>query len=107
MNRITAGSIAAAMLLWASGAAWAEGELYIYNWSDYTSPELVEKFEAETGITVTIDTYDSNETALAKLQSGATGYDIVVPSQHFVEIMVKEGLLQEGRRTLHAELQER
>ena len=77
-----------------AGLAHAEGDLYIYNWSDYTSPELVEKFEAETGIEVTIDTYDSNETALAKLQSGATGYDIVVPSQHFVEIMISEGLLQ-------------
>ena len=94
MAKLATGLIAAAMLLWTSGSVWAAGELYIYNWSDYTSPELIEKFEAETGITVTIDTYDSNETALAKLQSGATGYDIVVPSQHFVEIMIKEGLLQ-------------
>ncbi len=83
-----------AVALGAAGAAHAEGELYIYNWSDYTAPDMVEKFEAETGIDVIIDTYDSNETALAKLQSGATGYDVVVPSQHFVEIMIKEDLLQ-------------
>ncbi len=83
-----------AITLSVSGTAFAEGDLYIYNWSDYTAPDLVEKFEAETGINVIIDSYDSNETALAKLQSGATGYDIVVPSQHFVEIMIKEGLLQ-------------
>lgn len=75
--------------------AFAEGQLNIYNWSDYTPPDLVEKFEQETGITVTIDTYDSNETLLAKLQSGATGYDLAVPSQHFVEIMLHEGLLEE------------
>ncbi|MDE0053370.1 MAG: extracellular solute-binding protein [Gammaproteobacteria bacterium] len=86
--------IATAAVVGFAGFAHAEGDLFIYNWSDYTSPELVEKFEAETGIEVTIDTYDSNETALAKLQSGATGYDIVVPSQHFVEIMISEGLLQ-------------
>jgi spermidine/putrescine transport system substrate-binding protein len=74
-------------------SAKAEGNLYIYNWTDYTSPKLVEKFEAETGIKVTVDTYDSNETLLAKLQSGATGYDLAIPSQHFVEIMIAEDLL--------------
>jgi len=77
-----------------AGAAFAEGELFLYNWTDYTAPELIEKFEAETGISVTLDTYDSNETLLAKLQSGATGYDIVVPSHNFIEIFVSEGLLQ-------------
>ena len=41
-----------------------------------------------------MDTYDSNETLLAKLQAGATGYDIVVPSQNFVPIMINEGLIQ-------------
>ena len=57
---------------------------------------MVKKFEAETGIQVIIDTYDSNETLLAKLQAagGSTGYDLAVPSQHFVEIMIKEGLLR-------------
>jgi spermidine/putrescine transport system substrate-binding protein len=74
-------------------AAQANGKLNLYNWTDYTPTELIEKFEAETGIDVTLDTYDSNETLLAKLQSGATGYDLVVPSQHFVDIMIKEGLL--------------
>ena len=77
-----------------AAAAQAEGELFIYNWTDYTAPELIEKFEQETGIKVTLDTYDSNETLLAKLQSGATGYDIVVPSHNFVDIFVQEGLLQ-------------
>ncbi|MEJ2177843.1 MAG: extracellular solute-binding protein [Gammaproteobacteria bacterium] len=74
--------------------AKAEGELFIYNWTEYTPPELVEKFEKETGIKVSVDTYDSNETLLAKLQAGATGYDLVVPSQNFVPIMIQEGLIQ-------------
>ena len=74
--------------------AKAEGELFIYNWTEYTPPDLVDKFEAETGIKVSVDTYDSNETLLAKLQAGATGYDLVVPSQNFVPIMINEGLIQ-------------
>ena len=69
-------------------------ELHIYNWTDYTAPDLIEKFEKETGIDVVIDTYDSNDTLLAKLKAGATGYDLVVPSQHYVKIMIDEGLLQ-------------
>lgn len=77
-------------------AAQAEGELNIYNWVEYTSAEMIAKFEKETGIKVTIDTYDTNETLLAKLKAGGTGYDIVVPSQHFVEIMAKEGLLMDA-----------
>ena len=71
-----------------------EGELYIYNWTDYTSPALIEKFESETDIEVTVDSYDSNETLLAKLKSGNATYDIVVPSHNFVPILIEEGLLQ-------------
>jgi len=77
-----------------ANAASAEGDLFIYNWTDYTAPDLITKFEEETGISVTLDTYDSNETLLAKLQSGATGYDIVVPSHNFVEIFITEELIQ-------------
>ncbi len=78
-----------------SGLALAQGSLNFYNWTDYTSPELIEKFEKETGIKVNVDVYDSNESLLAKLKSGATGYDLAVPSQNFVQIMVNEGMLEE------------
>lgn len=70
------------------------GVLHIYNWTDYTSEEMVKKFEAETGIKVTIDTYDSNETALAKISSGAAGYDVMIISNDFVPIFVKQGLFE-------------
>ncbi|MDE0238946.1 MAG: extracellular solute-binding protein [bacterium] len=73
--------------------ASAEGEVNFYTWADYTSPELIEKFEAETGITVNIDTFASNEDLLAKMMAGATGYDIVVPGDYLVEILIKEDLL--------------
>lgn len=78
------------------GAATASAnELYIYNWSNYLPPDLLERFEEETGISVTLDVYDSNETMLAKLQAGATGYDIVVPSGYMVRTMIAEGLAEE------------
>ena len=93
MRKLLTMGVAATALLWA-GSAQAGGELFFYNWTDYTSPKLIKKFEKETGIKVTMDTYDSNETLLAKLKSGATGYDLAVPSQNFVQIMVKEGLIQ-------------
>ena len=75
--------------------AAAGGNLYIYNWTDYTAPALIEKFEKETGIKVSVDTYDSNETLLAKLKSGSTGYDIVVISSDFVPIFIRGGLIQQ------------
>ena len=82
--------------LFFSTSIFAAGKLNLYNWADYTPEDLIEKFEKETGISVTVDTYDSNETLLAKLQAGggSTGYDLAVPSQHFVEIMIKEGLIE-------------
>jgi len=72
----------------------AGGELHLYNWTDYTSPEMIAKFETETGTKVSIDTYDSNETVLAKLSSGASGYDLVIVSNDFVPIFVKQNLIQ-------------
>jgi spermidine/putrescine transport system substrate-binding protein len=72
----------------------AEGQLKVYHWFEYIPQELVDKFEAETGIDVTIDTYDSNEAMLASLKAGKLGqYDVAVPGDYMVEIMRTEGLL--------------
>jgi len=84
---------AAALSLMATNAQ-AAGELFLYNWSNYFPPDLLKKFEADTGIKVTLDVYDSNETMLAKLQAGASGYDVVVPSDYMVKIMIEEGLAE-------------
>ncbi|MDE4146137.1 MAG: extracellular solute-binding protein [Pseudophaeobacter sp. bin_em_oilr2.035] len=78
-----------------AAAANAEGTLNIYNWGNYTNPEMIEKFEKQYGIDVTLDGYDSNETMLAKVKEGGSGYDIVVPGDYMVAIMVGEGLLAE------------
>ncbi|MFM8515633.1 MAG: extracellular solute-binding protein [Actinomycetota bacterium] len=70
------------------------GELNLYNWTDYISPDLLKRFESETGITVNLDNYDSNETLLAKLQAGGANYDVIVPSDYMVAQMVELGLLE-------------
>ena len=83
-------------LLASAGSARAEGELNIYNWGNYTSPELIKKFEETYKVKVTITDYDSNDTALAKVRAGGHGFDIVVPSANYVPIWIKEGLLLES-----------
>ncbi len=81
-------------LAFAATTASAEGNLSLYHWFEYIPQELIEKFEAESGVTVTMDTYDSNEAMLASLKAGTLGsYDLAVPGDYMVEIMAKEGLL--------------
>jgi spermidine/putrescine transport system substrate-binding protein len=70
-----------------------EKELAVYNWSDYIAPDTVSGFEREFGVKVTYDTYESNEELLAKLQSGAHGYDVVVPTSYLVLAMQASHLL--------------
>ncbi|MGH6931766.1 MAG: extracellular solute-binding protein [Dongiaceae bacterium] len=88
---------AAAALLFTSSAAWADGELHIFNWGDYTNPKLIEKFEAETGTKVTLTDYSSNDDLLAKVRAGSTGFDIVVPSDYAVKILIEGGFLAETK----------
>lgn len=68
--------------------------LHIYNWSDYIAEDTIANFEAETGIKVTYDVFDSNEVLEAKLMTGNTGYDIVVPSLTFLARQIKAGVFQ-------------
>ncbi|MBW3659176.1 MAG: spermidine/putrescine ABC transporter substrate-binding protein [Actinobacteria bacterium] len=70
-----------------------DGDLVFYNWSDYIDPELITQFEEEHGVSVTSDYYPSNEELLAKVQSGGSGYDVIVPSDYMVNIMREEGIL--------------
>ncbi|MEM1372787.1 MAG: extracellular solute-binding protein [Pseudomonadota bacterium] len=86
----------AAVLALTASAAAAEGELVIYHWFEYIPQELLDKFTAETGITVTMDTYDSNEAMLASLKAGGMGtYDVAVPGDYMVSIMIGEGMLDQ------------
>jgi spermidine/putrescine transport system substrate-binding protein len=84
-----------ATLLATVSVAHAEGSLNIYNWGNYTNPELIKKFEDKYKVKVTVTDYDSNDTALAKARQGGTGFDIAVPSQSYLPIWISEGLLLE------------
>ena len=86
---------ATALLMATTGLASAEGVLQLYNWGNYTSPELLAKFEKETGIKVTVTDYDSNDTSLAKIEAGGHGFDLVVPSANYVSIFIDKGLVAE------------
>src|SRR3954449_555993 len=70
-----------------------EKELHIYNWSDYIAENTVSNFEREFGVRVTYDTYESNEEMVAKLQAGASGYDIIVPSGYILPALVATDLI--------------
>jgi spermidine/putrescine transport system substrate-binding protein len=69
-------------------------ELLLYNWVEYIDPALKEQFEQDCGVKVVETNYDSNETLLATLQSGGTGYDVIVPSDYMVQTLISEGLVQ-------------
>jgi spermidine/putrescine transport system substrate-binding protein len=89
-------------------AGETDGDLVLYNWTQYipTGPEaeqagvtdLIAKFEDEYGVRVTEDFFTSNEELRSKLQAGATGYDVVVPSDYMVSMLITDGLLMELQR---------
>lgn len=91
-NLLAAAALATLLALPAT-AQDAEKTLYFYNWTDYYPVELLAKFEAETGIKVILDGFDSNDTLLAKLQSGGAAYDVIVPSDYVIPGMIADGLL--------------
>lgn len=73
-------------------AGQTDGDLNFYNWSEYMDPDLIAAFETEYGVDVVESFYESNEAMLAQLQSGVV-YDLVVPSDYMIKIMIDEGLL--------------
>ena len=89
-------SLIAVLALFLSGAGHAAAEepvLHVYNWSDYIADEALEQFQAETGIKVVYDVYDSNEVLEAKLLAGHSGYDLVFPTDRpFAQRHIKAGI---------------
>lgn len=102
-RHLTAGAVLALSALTAltacspagSGASEGSGSgtLSIYAWSGEIPDSVVAGFEEETGIAVTVDTFDSNETMISKLAAGNSGYDIVEPSQYAVQLLVDRDLV--------------
>jgi spermidine/putrescine-binding protein len=75
------------------GSAPGSRHLNVYIWTNYLPAEVVSEFERRSGVKVDIDTYSSNEALLAKLQSGVADYDLVVPSDYMLKIVVPQHLL--------------
>lgn len=70
-------------------------EIYLYNWSEYMLPEVLEAFEDEYGIKVVETVYESNDEMLAKLLTGSEGeFDIVVPTHFFIGALLENDLLE-------------
>lgn len=78
----------------AGGFTAEEKRLYIYNWTDFIAPDTVAKFEKLTGIKVTYDVYDAEETMEARLLAGGSGYDVVSASSDFFSREIKAGVYE-------------
>lgn len=77
-----------------SSARPFEGQtLYIYNWGEYTGENIISDFEEETGCTVVMENFDSNEQMYIKVANGEA-YDILVPSDYMIQRLIEEGYLQ-------------
>jgi spermidine/putrescine transport system substrate-binding protein len=76
-----------------SAGAGGSKTLTIFTWADYLSKDAKEAFEKANGCSIVVDTFDSNESMLAKLESGATGYDILVPSSYAVQALKRKGMI--------------
>ncbi|WP_419923282.1 polyamine ABC transporter substrate-binding protein [Candidatus Poriferisodalis sp.] len=70
-----------------------DGDLTFYNWADYIDEELLVAFEEQSGISIDYSVYESNEQMLTQVESGAAIYDLVVPSDYMVALMISEDLL--------------
>ncbi|MDX1991375.1 MAG: spermidine/putrescine ABC transporter substrate-binding protein [bacterium] len=72
-----------------------EGQsLSVYNWSTYIGENTISDFEELCGVTVTYDVYDSNESLVARLRQGNPGFDVAVPNDYVIPVMVRENLIQ-------------
>ena len=69
-------------------------QLNFYNWTDYIADDTIPNFQKRTGIHVTYDNYSSNDELLAKMQTGNTGYDLIVPTDATLVKMKHAGLIE-------------
>lgn len=99
-NKLILGlTLAIAVMIALTGCSGSEKTkkvtLNVYNWGDYIDESVLDDFTKETGINVSYETFNNNEELLSKIESGATNYDVLFPSDYMVDIMTKKGLLSE------------
>ncbi|MDD3335729.1 MAG: spermidine/putrescine ABC transporter substrate-binding protein [Eubacteriales bacterium] len=75
--------------------ASAEGMVTVYNWEEYISPDAIKLFEEETGITVNMTYFTTNEDMMVQVRNSPSSFDVVIPSDYCTERLLKEGLLEE------------
>ena len=91
----TSAALAAASLPSCQSAASGKKKtLTVFTWADYLCDDAKAGFEKANDCTLVIDTFDSNEAMLAKLESGATGYDVLVPSSYAVQALKRKSMVQ-------------
>lgn len=69
------------------------GEVYVYNWGEYIDPDTIDMFEEETGIRVIYEEFETNEIMYPKVESGASVYDVICPSDYMIQKMIDNDLL--------------
>jgi spermidine/putrescine transport system substrate-binding protein len=79
---------------WTCPEGYAGQQLNVFNWSTYIAEDTIANFEALCGVTVTYDVFESDDALVSRLRQGNPGYDIVVPSDASVPLMVNDGLLE-------------
>lgn len=100
MKKLLAMTCLSAALLFPLGGCGStssgeNGEVIVYNWGEYLDPDTLELFEEETGIKVIYDEFETNEIMYPKVETGATQYDVICPSDYMVQKMIDNGLLAE------------
>lgn len=85
--------IAVLIVLMLAGCSPDRRKLYVYTWADYIDPDLIQKFEAENDCQVVIDTFDCNESMYAKLMAGGTGYDVIMPTEYVMPLLISADLI--------------
>ncbi|MBD5474166.1 MAG: ABC transporter substrate-binding protein [Lachnospiraceae bacterium] len=88
--------LAVLSLLTGCGSTSGEnGEVIVFNWGEYIDPETLSLFEKETGIKVVYEEFDTNETMYPKVETGASAYDVICPSDYMIQKMIDNDLLAE------------
>ena len=95
MNRPRFAWLALVVLLWSGllTSAPAAETLNLFCWSEYIPRTVIDAFEKQSGVRVTVENYASNEEMLAKLLAGGGEYDLIQPSEYTVEALIKASLL--------------
>ena len=77
----TVAALAAPAILRAHDALASSGQVDVFAWGDYVQENMIEKFEADTGIKINLSTFGSNDEAENKLlAAGGKGFDVIFPS---------------------------